>query len=204
MKIKDFKQPPEIRPSSKTSKTILEAFRHLIIANNNTIMTYTTSVTRAQQSLRAATENPIHYTKEDMKHTSKWKKYMKKIHDLIMEEFPNTCLIKKTNNSYLYESNTDSQYIAFKCRFEGIPQRQKCSCVIYNADKKVFHKTKKTPKRLYKEINDYVYFQYSLKYSQSCGLVPLVFPRDYQSTFISTEEDESLGFHELKKYDSHW
>jgi hypothetical protein len=204
MNMKGFNQLPESRPSLKTNKTILETLRELNITNNNTTMASSTSVTSAQQALSSATKNPIHYTKEDMKHTSKWKKYMKKIHDLIMEEFPNTCLIKKTNNSYLYESNTHHQQIAFECRFEGNPEHQKCTCVIYREENKIFHKTKKTPKRLYKEIIDFIDFQLSLQYTQSPGFVPLVFPHDYQNSFISSNADQILAFPELEKYDSDW
>lgn len=107
--------------------------------------------------------NPIHYTKEEMEKTSKWKKYVKKIHDLIQSEYPDICLVKKTNNAYRYESNTQNRIIRFECRFEGVPNKQRCTCIIYEKDDKVFHMTKKTPKRLYKELDKFIDFRCPLK-----------------------------------------
>lgn len=139
-------------------------------------------------------KNPIYYKQDDLKKTTKWKKYMKKIHILIMNEFPNICLIKKTNNAYMYESNTHRQNIAFECRYEGSPEKQKCTCVVYEQGIKVFHKTKKTPKRLYRELTDYVTFKCSLNNTTQPGIVPLVFSENYTNSFISQEAEPFTSF----------
>lgn len=203
MKIKDVKQLTENREQTQINGYLSSNKATLHNLNSQMACCYT-AVTNAHKALIAASKNPIHYTKKDLKHTSKWKKYIKKINNLINEEFLNMCLIKKTNNSYLYESNTGNQKIAFKCRFEGDPKRQKCTCVIFMKDQKIFHKTKKTPKRLYKEIINFIDFQIMLKSTKSYGVLPLVFPYQYQKLFISSNADEFLEFPELEKYDSEW
>lgn len=146
-------------------------------------------------------KNPIHYKNTDLKKTTKWKKYMKKIHDLIMNEFPNMCLIKKTNNAYLYESNTHRQNVAFECRYEGNPGKQKCTCVVYEQGIKVFHKTKKTPKSLYKKLEDYIDYKCSLNNTTQPGIIPLVFTENYTNSFISQEAESFTSF---LCYDSEW
>lgn len=174
--------------SISKNKTILELLRE---HNSNTITN--------MAAINAACNNPINYTKEDLKQTSKWKKYIKKIHDLIIEEFPNMCLIKKTNNAYLYQSNTLKQNIAFECRFEGNPERQKCTCIIYNNGEKSFHKTKKTPKRLYKEMTDYIDYKNAIDNSAS---VPLVFPNGHHLSFISNNAKELTSFNLIDNFES--
>ena len=52
-----------------------------------------------------ARKNPIDYNENDLKNTSKWKKYINKIHKLIIgDKFPSMCLVRKTNNTYYYKS----------------------------------------------------------------------------------------------------
>lgn len=109
-------------------------------------------------------KNPIEYSKKDMKHSSKWKKYMKKIHDVVMTELPDMCLIQKTNNSYCYHSNDSKYTLSFECRTEGIPTEQRCTAVIYNCGYNVFFKTKRTPKRLYNSILKFIDYKPNMKY----------------------------------------
>lgn len=144
--------------------------------------------------INTACKNPINYNKTDMKRTSKWKKYMKKIHDFIMDEFQNVCLIKKTNNAYLYESTNQKERIAFECRFEGHPEKQRCTCIIYNDNVKLFHKTKKTPKRLYKELSDFIDYQVAFKKYEGTDLVPFVYSKKYQTSFTSSKADDIMSF----------
>ena len=124
------------------------------------------------------TKNPITFTEEEAMLSSRWKKYIYKIHHLVIDEIPNMCLISKTNNKYEYESSCGSRKVKFICRFEGIPQRQYCTGVIIDNDTPIYHKTKKTPKKLYKSLYNYIgkyYVEYLLdqyKYS-GYGLKPM-------------------------------
>jgi len=102
------------------------------------------------------TKNPIMFTKEEAKVSSKWKKYIYKIHTLIMDEIPNMCLVDKSNNKYEYESSCGTQKVKFICRFEGVPARQYCTGVIIDNGRPIYHKTKKTPKRLYRSLIRYI------------------------------------------------
>ena len=105
-----------------------------------------------------ARKNPIDYNENDLKNTSKWKKYINKIHKLIIgDKFPSMCLVRKTNNTYYYKSNysCDDFKVVFECRFEGVRGNRVCSAVIYNCSNKIFSKTCKTPKRLYHNLMEF-------------------------------------------------
>lgn len=102
--------------------------------------------------------NPIYYTKEEMKKSSKWKRYIKRIHDVALWEMPQMCLIKKTNNAYCYHSNYNNCSFVFECRYEGNHEKRECTACIYNQNEKVFHKTTKTPKKLYNKLIKFIYF----------------------------------------------
>lgn len=102
------------------------------------------------------TKNPIMFTKEEAEVSSKWKKYIYKIHTLIMDEIPNMCLVNKSNTLFEYESSCGQRKVKFLCRFEGIPHQQFCTGVIIDNDTPIYHKTKKTPKRLYRSLIRYI------------------------------------------------
>lgn len=144
-----------------------------------------TSATHSIPSVTStATKNPIHFTKKELKFCSKWKKYINKIHQLIIEEIPNMCLVEKTNVSYRYESNIakNKRTIMFECRYEGIPERQQCTGLIIENGKTIFHMTKKTPKRLYKYISDFIDMEYANTFesmSPSGKPIPLVYSPQY-------------------------
>lgn len=104
--------------------------------------------------------NPIHYTTEEMETCSKWKKYMKKIHELILTEYPNMCLTAKTNTSFKYESSTEDMVVAFECRFEGDYYRRKCVAVIKQNGITTVSFKRETPKRLYKCLENYIDISY--------------------------------------------
>lgn len=166
------------QPVTSRPKTILE----LLQESNRTIKMSAISTSVSSVS---DTKNPIEYSSEELKLCSKWKKYVKKIHVLIIDEIPHMCLVKKTNNCYQYESNIPSppttstntpssakRKIVFECRYEGIPDRQKCTCVIYENNERIFHKTKKTPKRLYSCLCDFIDMEYAYTF-ESNALSPL-------------------------------
>lgn len=104
--------------------------------------------------------NPIHYTTEEMETCSKWKKYMKKIHELILTEYPNMCLTAKTNTSFKYESSTEDMVVTFECRFEGDYYRRKCVAVIKQNGITTVSFKRETPKRLYKCLENYIDISY--------------------------------------------
>ena len=156
-------------PVTSHPKTILEVLQY---TNRN--QTANMSSAARQSTIYTIpsvsdTKNPIEFTSEEVKMCSKWKKYVKKIHTLIIDEIPHICLVKKTNNCYQYESNIPStsskpqqqRKVIFECRYEGIPGRQKCTCVVYENNAKIFHKTKKTPKRLYINLCDFIDMEYA-------------------------------------------
>lgn len=115
----------------------------------------TGSTTMSAPTSFMLTKNPITFTEEEAKVSSRWKKYIYKIHHLIMDEIPNMCLVNKSNNKYEYESSCGTQKVQFICRFEGVPHRQYCTGVIIDDGTPIYHKTKKTPKKLYKSL--YIY-----------------------------------------------
>jgi hypothetical protein len=102
--------------------------------------------------------NPINFNKRDMSSSSKWKKYIKKIHNIITIDMPNMCLVKKTNNAYIYHSNDYKYSVIFECRFEGVPHMRKCTACVYNRGVNIFYKTCSTPKKLYNKLMDFVGF----------------------------------------------
>ena len=135
-----------------------------------------------------ATKNPIQFTKKELKYCSKWKKYINKIHNLIMDEIPNVCLVDKTNVSYRYESNDtkNKRTIMFECRYEGIPERQKCTGVIIENERTLFHMTKKTPKRLYKYLIDFIDSEYADTFITTSPYAKHTTPLVYSPKYLDT------------------
>lgn len=119
-------------------------------------------------------------TRQNMEKQIKWKKYVKKINNLIINEIPNVYLIKKSKNSYIYESYSYYNYqrLRIECIFQRDCEKQRCRCIINNDSEKIFHKTKTTPKRLYQELINYIEYQHTIGFTGNMGsnTVPLIFP----------------------------
>ncbi len=124
-----------------------------------------------------ARRNPIEYKLSELNKCSKWKKYINKIHRLILgNHFPGMCLVRKTNNCYSYLSNhsCDDFTVEFECKFEGDKKRQHCSAVIYNGNTCIFMKSRKTPKELYNKLLDFLVYE-----TNGYTTVPFVFTDKY-------------------------
>jgi len=123
-------------------------------------------------------KNPINLTESEMNTCSKWRKYINRLHTLIIDDIPDMCLIEKTNVYFRYQSNDKSKRsVMFECHFEGDKRRQNCVVVVSEKGRIVFDETCKTPKRLYKKLCDYIDFTYAMNKSsysiKSCYGYPL-------------------------------
>lgn len=162
----------------------------------------------ASATMIDSSKNPIYYTKADLKHCSKWKKYINKIHNLILEEIPNMCLVEKTNVCFKYASNdgNDSRKVMFECRYEGVQTRSKCSGVIIENGKKIFHITKKTPKKLYKSLTDFIDLQYANEFTVTSTSTPFpsYFPLAFSQKYIDTLKKGLTAFYDDYESEMDW
>lgn len=195
MKGIEDKQPPQTSQTTITDDTQLLIQQYLKTNNNierikmaSYIKHYPTSnITPTSTSTSTyvvdARKNPIEYTKKDIKHSSKWKKYINKIHDLVMTDLPSMCMVQKTNNAYCYHSNDYNYTLTFECRIEGNPHERTCTAIIYNRGTKVFFKTRKTPKKLYNKLLKFISYNGDMEPSElnkyTKNKIPFVFTSKY-------------------------
>lgn len=93
-------------------------------------------------------QSSIKYNFED-----KWDKYIKKMNNLIIGEFPDMCLIEKNNVYRKYVSNNDENtYFEIQYRFKGNTQTHICECSYIQKGVVKYNIIKKTPKKLYKKL----------------------------------------------------
>lgn len=88
---------------------------------------------------------------------SSWDKYIKRITKLVYEEMPSMCLVEKNNVYRKFVSNIQDSVFEIEFRFKGTPDKMRCEAKYTDNGKIIYHKIKKTPKKLYKSINNFVY-----------------------------------------------
>jgi hypothetical protein len=89
----------------------------------------------------------------EQKIEDKWEKYIKKINNLITNEFPHMCLIEKNNVYRKYVSNYDKDtYFEVKYRFKGDTQRSVCEVVYVQSGNIKYNIIKSSPRKLYKKL----------------------------------------------------
>lgn len=91
------------------------------------------------------------------KSKDKWEKYISKVTKLVVEDFPDMCLIEKTNVYRKYVSNTSDSTVELEFRFKGVPHMTKCEVVYRENGEIVFHKSTKNPKKLYNAMKDFIF-----------------------------------------------
>ena len=87
----------------------------------------------------------------------RWERYIGKVTNLVTEDFPDMCLIEKTNVYRRYVSNTSDSTIELEFRFKGVPHMSKCKVTYKENGEIAFYKITRDPKKLYKAMKDFVY-----------------------------------------------